>query len=164
MSQYPPKNAYLQNENNLISVIKNHIVRLENKILFLKKEMKTKTQLISTLISTQQLTQKQSLWKQLNPDCENLNEINKIKMNVVHNTGDQTTYTDIPSSSTTENTVQCNNAQNIEENTNTQNETTNMINLNLSNIAKCELVIENTCYTKSNPYIQLSKHNSLHLS
>ena len=50
--------------------------------------METKNQLISTLISTQQLTQKQFLRKELNPDCEKLNEINKIKMkNIIHNTG-----------------------------------------------------------------------------
>ena len=113
------------------------------------------------------MTQKQFLRKELNPDCEKLNEINKIKMkNVIHNTGNQNTYTDIPSSSTTENIIQFNNAQNIEQNTNTQNDTTNMINLNLSlsNIAKCELVREDTCNTKSNPYIQANKHNSLHLS
>ena len=97
MRQYPPKNAYLQNENNLISALKNHIVSLENKILFLKKKkkkMETKNQLISTLISTQQLTQKQFLRKELNPDCEKLNEINKIKMkNIIHNTGNQNIYT-----------------------------------------------------------------------
>ena len=57
--------------------------------------METKNQLISTLISTQQLTQKQFLRKELNPDCEKLNEINKIKMkNIIHNTGNQNTYTD----------------------------------------------------------------------
>ena len=97
MRQYPPKNADLQNENNLISALKNHIVSLENKILFLKKKkkMETKNQHISTLISTQQLTQKQFLRKELNPDCEKLNEINKIKMkNIIHNTGNQNTYTD----------------------------------------------------------------------
>ena len=33
-----------------------------------------------------------------------------------------------------------------------------MINLNYSNIAKCELVREDTCNTKSNPYVQGNKH------
>ena len=33
-----------------------------------------------------------------------------------------------------------------------------MISLNLSNIAKCELVREDTCNTKSNPCIQQNKH------
>ena len=57
--------------------------------------METKNQLISTLISTQQLTQKQFLRKELNPDCEKLNEINRIKMkNIIHNTRNQNTYTD----------------------------------------------------------------------
>ena len=38
----------------------------------------------------QVLTQKQSLLKELNPDCEELNEINKIKMkNIISNTCDQ---------------------------------------------------------------------------
>ena len=54
--QYPPKSTYLENENNLITALRNHIVNLENEILFLKKEMETKNQLISTLISTQLLT------------------------------------------------------------------------------------------------------------
>ena len=40
--------------------------------------METKNQLISNLISTQLLTQKQSLRKELNPDCEELNE--KIRL------------------------------------------------------------------------------------
>ena len=85
MNQYPRKSTYLQNENNPIIALKSHIVSLENEILFLKKEMETKNQLISTLISTQLLTQKQSLRKELNPDYEELNEKNKIqkKKNVV---------------------------------------------------------------------------------
>ena len=63
LSQYPPKSTYLQNKNNLISTLKKNMVRLENEneILFLKKRMETKNQFISTLISTQLLTQKQSL-------------------------------------------------------------------------------------------------------
>ena len=56
LSQYPPKSTYLENENNLITALRNHIVSPENEILFLKKEMETKNQLISTLISTQLLT------------------------------------------------------------------------------------------------------------
>ena len=32
LSQYPPKSTYLQNESNLISALKNHIVSLENEI------------------------------------------------------------------------------------------------------------------------------------
>ena len=77
LSQYPPKSTYLQNESNLITALRNHIVSLENEILFLKKEMETKNQLISILISTQLLTQKQSLRKELNPDCQQLNEKKK---------------------------------------------------------------------------------------
>ena len=37
MSQDPPNPAHLQNENNPITALKNHIVNLENEILFLKK-------------------------------------------------------------------------------------------------------------------------------
>ena len=152
---YPPKSRYLQNENNLISALKKHIVSLENKILFLQKEIETENQLISTLISTQLLTQKRSVSKELNPDCEELNEKSKIeKKNIVHNTCNRKAYTDIPSSSIAENTIQCNNAQNIETKRNIQNETSNTINLNPSNIAKCELVREDTSSNKSNPSIQ----------
>ena len=32
LSQYPPKSKYLQNENNLISALKNHLLSLENEI------------------------------------------------------------------------------------------------------------------------------------
>ena len=74
LSQYPPKSTSLENENKLIAILRKHIVSIENEILFLKKEMATKNQLISTLISTQLLTQKQSLRKELNPDSEELNE------------------------------------------------------------------------------------------
>ena len=74
LSQYPPKSTTLENENKLITILRKHIVSIENEILFLKKEMATKNQLISTLISTQLLTQKQSLRKELNPDSEELNE------------------------------------------------------------------------------------------
>ena len=74
LSQYPPKSTSLENENKLITILRKHIVSIENEILFLKKEMTTKNQLISTLISTQLLTQKQSLRKELNPDSEELNE------------------------------------------------------------------------------------------
>ena len=56
LSQYPPKSTYLENENNLISALRKHIISLENEILFLKKEMKTKNQLILTVISRQLLT------------------------------------------------------------------------------------------------------------
>ena len=56
---------------------------------------------------------------------------NKIeKKNVVHNDGHQKMYTVTPSRSTTEKRIQCNNTQNIEKKRNTQNETTNTINLN----------------------------------
>ena len=90
LSQYPPKSTYLENENNLISALRKHIISLENEILFFKKEMKTKNQLILTVISRQLSTQKQSLRKELNPDCQELNEKNKIEVkNVVHNTGNQ---------------------------------------------------------------------------
>ena len=58
LSQYPPERSYPQNGNNFISALKNRIVRLENEIIFKKKELETKSQLISTLISTQLLTQK----------------------------------------------------------------------------------------------------------
>ena len=74
LSQYPPKSTSLENENKLITISRKHIVSIENEILFLKKEMATKNQLIFTLISTQLLTQKQSLRKELNPDSEELNE------------------------------------------------------------------------------------------
>ena len=74
LSQNPPKGTYLENKNNLITALRNHISSLENKILFLKKETETKNQLLSTLISAQLLTQIQSLRKELNPDCEELNE------------------------------------------------------------------------------------------
>ena len=74
LSQYLPKSTSLENENKLITILRKHIVSIENEILFLKKEMATKNQLISTLISTQLLTQKQSLRKELNPDSEELNE------------------------------------------------------------------------------------------
>ena len=74
LSQYPPKSTSLENENKLITILRKHIVSIENEILFLKKEVATKNQLISTLISTQLLTQKQSLRKELNPDSEELNE------------------------------------------------------------------------------------------
>ena len=50
------------------------------------------------------------------------------------------------------------NTQNIAEKRNTQNETTNMINLNPSNNIKCELVKEDTSNTKSNPPIQQKEH------
>ena len=50
--------------------------------------METKNQLISTLISTQ----KQSLWKELNPYCQELNKKKKIEeKNVVHKAGNQKT-------------------------------------------------------------------------
>lgn len=62
-NQYLLKSILLQNENNIISAFKNLIVCLENEILFPKKGTETKNQLISTMISTQLLTQKQSLWK-----------------------------------------------------------------------------------------------------
>ena len=91
-------------------------------------------------MSTQLLTQKQSLRKDLNPDYEELNEKNKIekKKNVVQNTANQKTYTVIPSSNTTENIIQCNNTQNIVKKSNAQNETTNTNNLNPSSITKCK--------------------------
>ena len=80
---------------------------------------------------------------------------NKIeKKNVVHNFDSQKTYRVIPYSSITENRIQCNNTQNIKKKTNTQNETTNTINLNPSNNRKCELVREDTFNAKSNPSIQ----------
>ena len=50
------------------------------------------------------------------------------------------------------------NTQNIAEKRNTQNETTNTINLNPSNNIKCELVKEDTSNTKSNPPIQQKEH------
>ena len=156
LNQYPPKSTYLQNENKLITALKNLLVSLENEILFLKKEMETENQLISTLMSTQLLTQKQSLRKYLNPDYEELNEKNKIekKKIVVQNTANQKTYTAIPSSNTTENIIQCNNTQNIVKKSNAQNETTDTNNLNPSNNTKCDLVREDTSHTKSNPSVQ----------
>ena len=75
--------------------------------------MEIKNQLISILISTQLLTQEQSLWKDRNPDCEELNENIKIeKKNVVQNTGNLKTYIVLLSSGTTKNTIQCNNTEN----------------------------------------------------
>ena len=74
-------------------------------------------------------------------------------MSVVQSTGNKKTYTVIPSSSTAESTIQCNNTQNKEKNTNTENETTNTINLNLSNNTKGDLVKKDTSKTKSNPSI-----------
>ena len=76
------------------------------------------------------------------------------KNNAVHNAGNQKIYTVIPSICITENTIQCNNTQNIENKINTQNEITNTINLNPSNNTKYELVREDTFNTKSNPTIQ----------
>ena len=68
---------------------------------FWEKEMKTKNRLISALNSTQLLSQKLSLRKELNPDCEGSNKKRKVdKKNALHNTGNQKTYTDIPSSRT----------------------------------------------------------------
>ena len=49
LSQYPPKSTSLENENKLITISRKHIVSIENEILFLKKEMEIKNQLISTL-------------------------------------------------------------------------------------------------------------------
>ena len=77
LSQNPPKGTYLENKNNLITALRNHISSLENEILFLKKETETKNQLLSTLISAQLLTQIQSLRKELNPDCEKLKKKKK---------------------------------------------------------------------------------------
>ena len=48
--------------------------------------------------------------------------------------------------------------QNIEKKRNTQNETANTINLNPSNITKCELLREDRSNTKSNPSIQQKEH------
>ena len=52
-SQYLPKSTYMQNESKSDKCIKNHIFSFTNETLFLKKEMKTKNQVISTLIPTQ---------------------------------------------------------------------------------------------------------------
>ena len=70
------------------------------------------------------------------------------------------TYTILvkPSISTTENAIQCNDAQNIEEKRNTQNETINTINLNLLSITKCEVLKEETSNTKSNLSMQQKEH------
>ena len=43
LSQQPPKRTYLDNENNLITALRNHIVSLKNEILFLKKEIEIKS-------------------------------------------------------------------------------------------------------------------------
>ena len=121
--------------------------------------MEIKNQFISILISTQLLTQKQSLWKDRNPDCEELNENIKIeKKNVVQNTGNLKTYIVPPSSGTTKNTIQCKNTQNKEKKTNAKNETTNTIKLHPSNNTKCELVSEDTSNTKSNTSIHQKEH------
>ena len=77
---------------------------------------------------------------------------------MVQNTRNQKTYTVIPSSRITENTIQYNNTQNIEKKTNTQNENKSTINLNPSNNTKCELVKEDTSNTKSNPSMQQKEH------
>ena len=69
-------------------------------------------------------------------------------------------YIKNPCSSTTENAIQYNNAQNIEKKRNeNQIETTNTINLNPSNISKCKLVRKDTSNTKNNSSIQQKKHN-----
>ena len=83
----------------------------------------------------QLLTQKQSLWKELIPDWEELNEKNKVEEKNIYS-----------------------NTQNIEKKRNTQHETTNTINLNPSNNTKRELVREDTSNTNSNPYIQQKEH------
>ena len=70
------------------------------------------------------------------------------------------TYKDIPSSSATENTKQCNNAQSIEKKRNTQNKTTNTVSLNPSNITKWELVREDETNTDTNTSIQQQDINS----
>ena len=119
--------------------------------------METKSQLIFTLISTQLLTQKQSLRKELNLDYKKLNKKKNMiekKENVVQNTGNQKTYTVIPSSSTTENVIQCNNTQNIEKKRNSQNETTNTNNLKPSNNITSEVVREDISNTKNVRSIQ----------
>ena len=68
----------------------------------------------------QLLMQKQSLRKELNHDCEELNVKNKNeKKNVVHNTGSQKAYTVIPSS-TTENTISVTTRKNVEKKRSTQ--------------------------------------------
>ena len=77
--------------------------------------METEKQFISAPISTQLLTQKQSLRKELNSDRKELNGKSKIEKENVHNTDNEKTCIYIPSSSTTENTIQCNNAQNIKK-------------------------------------------------
>ena len=59
---------------------------------------------------------------------------------------------------TTENTIQCNNTQDIDKKRNTRNEAANAINLNPSNITKYELVREDTSNTKSTPSIQPKEH------
>ena len=51
LSQYPTESAYLQNENNFISALKNHIVRLENEILFKKKEFETKNHIVQVTMA-----------------------------------------------------------------------------------------------------------------
>ena len=79
---------------------------------------------------------------------------------MVQNTRNQKTYTVIPSSRITENTIQYNNTQNIEKKTNTQNENKSTINLNPSNNTKCELVKEDTSNTKSNPSMQQKEHKN----
>ena len=70
-----------------------------------------------------------------------------------------------PSSSSTENSIQCNTAQNIEKKRNeNQIETTNTINLNPSNITKCKPVRKDTSNTKNSSSIQQMKlKKSLHL-
>ena len=82
--------------------------------------MEIKSKLISTLMSMQLLTQKQSFRKDLNPDYEELNKKKKIEKqkNVVQNTANQKTYRVIQFSNTTENIIQCNNKQNIVRNSN----------------------------------------------
>lgn len=69
-----------------------------------------------------------------------LNEQVKIQ-NVVHSTGTQETFKDI-SSSSTKNTILCNNVRNTVKKKGTQNESINTINPNTSNITECELVIK----------------------
>ena len=161
LSQYSPKSTYLQNENNLITASRNLIGSLENGILFLKKEMEIKkpahfySNLNATVNAKSISSERSKPWVKWNVKCEELNEKNKIgRKNVVHNFASQKTYTVIPYSSITENTIQCNNTQNIKKKTNTQNGTTNTINLNPSNNRKCELVREDTSNAKSNPSIQ----------
>ena len=66
--------------------LKKQIFSLENEILFLKKEMEKKSS--HFYFDSNAIRHKQSLHKELNPDCKELNEKSMTEyMKTVHSTG-----------------------------------------------------------------------------